>query len=66
MKITRLIIAAVCGVIGILLMLSEPSEQCTTFEWVQAFIGTRAIAAVLICASYLAARGLHLLDNIDE
>ena len=66
MKITRLIIAAVCGVIGILLMLSEPSEDCTTYEWLQAFLGTRAIAAALIVVSYLSARGLHLLDHIDE
>lgn len=66
MKITRLIIAAVCGVIGILLMLSEPAEDCTTYEWLQAFLGTRAIAAALIVVSYLSARGLHLLDHIDE
>ena len=66
MKITRLIIATVCGILGILLMLSEPAENCTTFEWVQAFLGTRAIAAALIVISYLSARGLHLLDHIDE
>ena len=66
MKITRLIVAAVCGIIGILLMLSEPAENCTTYEWVQVFLGTRAIAAALIAVSYLSARGLHLLDHIDE
>ena len=66
MKITRLIIATVCGILGILLMLSEPAENCTTFEWVRAFLGTRAIAAALIVISYLSARGLHLLDHIDE
>lgn len=66
MKITRLIVAAVCGIIGILLMLSEPAEDCTTYEWVQVFLGTRAIAAALIVVSYLSARGLHLLDHIDE
>ena len=66
MKITRLIIAAVCGIIGILLMLSEPAEDCTTYEWVRSFLGTRAIAAALIVVSYLSARGLHLLDHIDE
>lgn len=47
-------------------MLSEPAENCTTLEWVQAFLGTRAIAAALIVVSYLSARGLHLLDHIDE
>ena len=66
MKITRLIIAAVCGIIGILLMLSETAQNCTTFEWVRAFFGTRAIAAALIVVSYLSARGRHLLDHTDE
>lgn len=48
MKTTLLILAAVCGIAGILLMLSEPSEACTTYEWVQVFLGTRALGAVLI------------------
>lgn len=47
-------------------MLSEPSEACTTYEWVQVFLGTRALGAVLILASYRAASHLHLFDNIEE
>lgn len=66
MKTTLLILAAVCGIAGILLMLSEPSEACTTYEWVQVFLGTRALGAVLIMASYRAASHLHLFDNIEE
>lgn len=42
------------------------AEDCTTYEWLQAFLGTRAIAAALIVVSYLSARGLHILDHIDE
>ena len=47
MKTTLIILAVVCGLAGILLMLSEPSEACTTYEWVQVFLGTRALGAVL-------------------
>ena len=66
MKTTVIMIGVDGGMAGILFRQSERSEDCTTQGGVQVFLGTRALGAVLILASYRAASHLHLFDNIEE